>query len=163
MVTFDDGKNYIQMGHLLVEEDALRIAQAVKDYDENLDIICLDPSMPGVKCTSAPFMVIQRVRDGTYQKVFECWELDMRVLERLWAADQHRNNQWQTLQQMELAAKEGMEKRYRERIIEAGELAFDILKSPRSSYTVLNKDGDELTFREDSPVVTRNREKKSFS
>jgi hypothetical protein len=162
MVILDDGKNYLDMGGVLVEQDALRVAQAIHDYDENLEIACLDPDMPGVKCTSAPFFVMQRMANGTYQKVMEAWTLDDRLIERIWAADQHRNNQVQTLEQMERAAKESADKRYRETLDEAKELALDILVSKQSGYSFKNKQGDKIKLSErERPVV--NDAKKSFS
>jgi hypothetical protein len=164
MVVMDDGKNYLDMGGgVWVESDTLRIAQAVKDYDENLEVICLDPARPGVKITSAPFMVIQRMPNGTFQKVLEAWELDNRVLERIWLADQHKNNQLQTLEQMEKAIREGQEKRYREALDEANELSLDIIVSKASAYSFKNKEGDKVKIHEDNPNVTLNDAKKSFS
>jgi len=161
MVVLDDGKNYLDMGGVLVEQDALRVAQSIKDYDENLEVICLDPDKPGVKCTSAPFMVVQRMPNGTYQKVLEAWELDDRVIERIWAADQHKNNQWQTLEQMEKAIREGAEKRYREAMDEANELALGVIASKYSSYSFKNKEGDKIKIREKGSVIV-NDAKKSF-
>ena len=162
MVVLDDGKNYIDMGNCMVEADALRVAQAIKDYDPNLEVIVLDPDAPHVKVTSAPFLIVQRMPNGTYQHVLEAWELDDRVIERIWAADQHKNSQWQTLEQMEKAAKEGAAKRYRERLDEANELSIDILASRQSGYSFKNKEGDKIKLHEvGKPTV--NDAKKSFS
>jgi hypothetical protein len=161
MVVLDDGKNYIDMGNCLVEADALRVAQAIHDYDENLEVICLDPDLPGVKVTSAPFMVVQRMPNGTYQKVLEAWELDDRMIERVYAADQHHTNTFQTLEQMEKAAREGAEKRYRESMDEANELALGVIASRYSSYSFKNKEGDKVKIHEEGPV-TLNDAKKSF-
>ena len=163
MVVLDDGKNYIDMGGVWVESDALRIAQAVKDYDDNLEVICLDPDDPRVKITSAPFMVIQRMPNGTYQKVLEAWELDNRVLERIWAADQQKNDQLNTLEKWEKAIKDGQEKRYREQLDEANELSLDILASKASGYSFKNKSDDKIKLHENSPIPTLNDGKKSFS
>lgn len=163
MVIMDDGKNYLDMGGVWVESDALRIAQQVHDYDDNLEVIVLDPDRPGIKITSAPFMVVQRMPNGTYQKVLEAWELDERIMERIWLSDQHRNNQLQTLEQMEKAIKEGIDKRYREKMDEANELSIDIIASKASSYTFKNKEGDKVKIHENNPNASRNNDKKSFS
>lgn len=162
MVVLDDGKNYIDMGNCLVEADALRVVQAIRDYDENLEVICLNPSDPNVKITDAPFVVLQRMGNGTYQKVLEAWELDDRILERVWAADQHRNNQFQTLEQMEKAAREGSDKRYREALDMANEVALSIVASKASSYSFKNREGDKVKLHE-SERPTINDAKKSFS
>jgi hypothetical protein len=163
MVILDDGKNYLDMGGVWVESDALRIAQAVKDYDDNLEVICLDPADPRVKITSAPFMVIQRMANGTYQKVLEAWELDNRIMERIWAADQQKNDQLDTLEKWEKAIKDGQDKRYREQLDEANELSLDILASKASGYSFRNKIGDKVKLHEDQPIPTLNDGKKSFS
>lgn len=164
MVVMDDGKNYLDMGDgVWVQDDALRVAQAVHDYDENLIVICLDPTHPDVKITDAPFVVMQRMPNGSYQKVLEAWELDNRVLERIWLSDQHRNNQLQTLEQMEKSIREGQEKRYRETLDEAKELALDVIVSKASSYSFKNKRDDIVKIHEDDPNATLNNAKKSFS
>jgi hypothetical protein len=163
MVILDDGKNYLDMGGVWVQDDALKVAQAVHDYDENLQVICLDPDRPGVTITSAPFMVIQRMSNGTYQKVLEAWELDDRVLQRIWAADQQKNNQLDTLEKWEKAIKDGQDKRYREALDQANELSIDILASKASAYSFKNKEGDKIKLREDTPYPTVNDAKKSFS
>lgn len=158
----DDGKNYHQVGNALVEDDALRIAQAVKDYDEDLDIICLDPSLPGVSINSAPFILVCRMPDGTYQKVFDAWQLDERILERLWAADNQRFDQLATIDRINSGVKMDKEHRYREKMDDNGELAVAILKSQKSSYTFQNEKGDEVKINERGPVE-RNKNRKSFS
>jgi hypothetical protein len=163
MVVLDDGKNYLDMGGVWVQDDALRVAQAVKQYDDNLEVICLDPDDPRVKITSAPFMVIQRMPNGTYQKVLEAWELDDRVLQRIWAADQQKNNQLDTLEKWEKAIKDGQEKRYREQLDEANELSLDVLASRASSYSFKNKSDDKIKLHENNPIPTLNDGKKSFS
>jgi len=163
MVVLDDGKNYLDMGGVWVESDALRIAQAVKDYDDNLEVICLDPDDPRVKITSSPFMVIQRMANGTYQKVLEAWELDDRILQRIWAADQQKNDQLNTIEKWEKAIKDGQDKRYQEKLDEANELSLDILVSKSSRYSFINKIGDKIKLHENNPIPTVNDGKKSFS
>lgn len=149
------------MGGVLVEQDALRVAKAINDYDPNLEVICLDPNRPGVKVTSSPFMVVQRMPNGTYQKVLEAWELDDRLIERIWAADQHRNNQIQTLEQMERAGRESADKRYREALDMSNEIALAVLKSGQSAYSFKNKEGDKVKLSDfEQPVI--NDAKKSF-
>jgi hypothetical protein len=163
MVILDDGKNYLDMGGVWVQDDALRVAQAVKDYDDNLEVICLDPDDPRIQITSAPFMVIQRMQNGTYQKVLEAWELDDRILQRIWAADQQKNNQLDTIEKWEKAIKDGQDKRYQEQLDEANELSLDILASKASGYSFNNKSGDKVKLHENNPIPTLNDGKKSFS
>ena len=62
MTTLDVGSEYINVDGNLVEADALRVAEAVRDYDENLCIICIDPNTSDIN--DAPFIVAQRCPDG---------------------------------------------------------------------------------------------------
>lgn len=158
----DDGKNLIDMGNCIVESDALRVAQAINDYDEDLEVICLDPDAAGVKLTSAPFMVVQRVADGTYQKVMEAWTLDDRLLERIFNADQNRFNQLAQLEKMEQTIQQKKMARYREQLDQTKELSLAILKSNKSSYRFENEKGDLVRINESGKPSELNNNKKSL-
>lgn len=156
-----DGKDYINMGGgVLVERDAFEIAKRIKEYDSDLELICLDPADPNVKVTSAPFMVVWRNPSGIYEKVLEAWQLDARILERLWSADQQKTDQLHTLEQWEAQLRKKNESRYREEMDNNGEMLAAAMKNPKSSFT-FHKDDDLVKINDVGPV-TRNREKKSF-
>lgn len=157
----DDGKNYIDMGGgVLVERDAYEIAKRIKEYDPDLELICLDPSDPNVKVTSSPFMVVWRNPHGVYEKVLEAWELDARILERLWAADQQKTDQLHTLEQWENQLRKKNESRYREEMDANHELLEAAVRNTKSSFS-FHKDGDLVKINDVGPV-TRNNMKKSF-
>jgi len=154
----DDGKNYHEIGNALVEHDALRIAQAIKDYDEDLDVVCLDPYSQEIKVNSAPYMVVCKMPDGTYQKVFDAWQLDDRVLERIWAADCQRFDTLQSIDKINNGIKMTKENRYRDKMEDNNELAVAILRSQKSSFTFKNERGDEVKINERGPrELNRNR------
>ena len=147
---------------MLVEHDSLRIAQAIKDYDEDLDLVCLDPDLPGISINSAPFMVVCRMPDGTYQKVFDAWQLDDRILERLWAADNQRFDTLDSIERINGKVKMDKYHRYLEKKESAHELALAILKSKQSSYRYTNEHGDLVRINETGKPSELNKNRKSF-
>ena len=66
-----DGRHVVVDG-CIVERDALRIAEAIKDYDENLELLCFD----GTDLSKEPFVVACRRQDGTLYPVLRAWELN---------------------------------------------------------------------------------------
>lgn len=157
----DDGKNYHEVGGNLVEHDALRVAEAVHAYDEDLYVIGLDPNGP-IKLNSAPYMVVCKMPDGSYQKVLEAWSLDDRVLERIWAADSQRFDTLASIDRINSGVKMDKWHRYRDEQEDNNELAVAILKSQKSSFEFDNKNGDRIKINERAPVE-RNKNRKSFN
>lgn len=154
----NDGKNYIRIDNMLVERDALGIAERIKEYDPDLILICADPN--DVQVTTAPFMVVWHSPRGTYEKVLEAWTLDATILERLYNADQHRFDTLVTLEQWETRNRKMSQDRYQEKRDESMDLVVAIAKNRKSSFT-FKKDDDLVRINEIGPV-TRNKLKKSF-
>ena len=159
-VVLSDGKNYIQLGDVLVEEKSYHIAKKIKEYDPNLDLICLEPGQ--IQLSSAPFMVVAREPNGTYTKVLEAWELDDRILERIWACDQHRFDTLTTIEAWEERNRKLSESRYKEAMAENNELMEAVIKNQKSTFTFENKEGDMVKLHDQKPA-TKNNEKKTFS
>lgn len=157
----DDGKNYHQIGNLLVENDALRIAQAIKDYDEDLDLICLDPDGAGIKLNSAPFMVVCKMPNGTYQMVFDAWTLDDRILERLWASDRQRFDQLATIDSINNGIKMDKYNKYREKVENEHEITRSIIASNKSHYNFTNDKGDKVRINESGIPSELNRNRRT--
>lgn len=156
----DVGKKYVLIDGALVETDALRIAEKVRDYDHNLQLICLMPDEGTL--ASEPYMVICRKPDGSYYKVLGAWELDDRILERLQRSDQRKFDQIKTLESMEAKQAKLKEDRYREIIDPILEMGKAALKSEKSSFSYRRDNGDLVQLNDDGPV-TVNKNKKSFS
>ena len=158
----NDGKQYINMGEgVLVEKDAYEIAKRIKEYDSNLELICLDPDDPEVKITSSPFMIVWRNPHGVYEKVLEAWELDARILERLYNADQQKTDQLATIEQWEAQIKKQNESRYKEEMGSNNEMLEAVVRNQKSSFTFKDKQGDLVKINDEGPI-TRNNLKKSF-
>jgi hypothetical protein len=70
---------------LAVERDALRVAEAIKDYDPNLEVLCVEDHMAGI--SEEPFVIAEKGADGVLRPVLRAWELNDQVLQRIIAAD----------------------------------------------------------------------------
>src|SRR5688572_28391089 len=88
---FNTGPELIEIDGILVEKDALRIAEAIKAYDENLELLCLEPDRAeGV--SDDPFVLVEKCTDGQYRKIKSYWQLDDRILPDVEAADCQRHD-----------------------------------------------------------------------
>jgi len=91
-IYFDPGHGqYVVLDGVIVERDALYIAEKINDYDPDLQLICLE-SEALASIHDAPFLVIRDRGNGVFERVLEAWELDDRIIERLFTADCARNN-----------------------------------------------------------------------
>jgi hypothetical protein len=135
-------------GHL-VERDALRIAERIKEYDSNLEILCLDPARANLN--DAPFIICERLANGTLSRVFECWELDDRVLERIARSDTVKNDVLLDLEGKELIQRVAMEQRYQEKRDANIDLVKTVTRHIKSSYSFKNDHGEKVTLYDDRP------------
>lgn len=163
MAYFFDGKKHHLIDGMLVEDDALKIATAIKDYDPKLTLICADPTDPDVKFTSAPFMVVYETQPGIFEKVLEAWQLDDRILHRIWVSDYTKNDQLQIIEDMEARFKKEQEDALKEKQGDKIDMAVAALKNPKSSFSYHREEtGDLITVNDHGPA-TVNKGKKSFS
>lgn len=146
------GNQIIEVDGFLVEADALRVAEAIKEYDSNLEILCLDPAR-AESVTEEPFIIAEHCKDGVLRPVLRAWELNDLVLARIIAADKCT---LQTLEHIEASNKYALERRYRDIQEESADVVQHILKDRKSSYTVRDSvTGDLLTFYDDRPATRK--------
>ena len=132
-----------ERGPVLIERDALRISERIREYDENLKIQYLeDPDAPG----EPPFRLVEHCRDGIDRVVFTFWELDERILQRIYRADTVRHDIDKRLTTANAKAKMRQRQRYQDQKDEAADIAVHVLKSPKNRYTYKNEDGKKITF-----------------
>jgi hypothetical protein len=149
-------------GHL-VERDALKIAEALKRYDENLEILCIDPSA-GPNINEAPFLICERCSDGQLRRVFEAWQLDDRILQRVYSADQRRFDTLEQINRTNAEVERANLRRYQEQREESKDLVAHIAASRKSDYSFKDRNGEHVTIREDLPFGLRKEDRKrSFS
>jgi hypothetical protein len=149
---FDPGTgNHVVIDGNVVERDALRIAEAIRDYDPNLVLLCLNPER-ATGITDEPFVVAERGKDGILRPVLRAWVLDDKVLERLYNSDTQRHDVLHALVTTEEKNRKASQQRYQEKRDELKDVVAHIA-GMKSRYTVRDSDtGDMLTFYDDRPA-----------
>ena len=133
------------VGGMLVEHDALRIVEKIRERWPELKVQYLE-SAP-VTLNEPPFQLVEICKDGVERLVFRFWELDDRVIDRILACDTHYTNPNEnSIANNEQVRKENLQ-RFRERIGEASDIAHSVLRSPKDTYTVNDPEtGQKLKF-----------------
>ena len=148
--TFDPGNGeYTNVDGNMVENDTLAIAERIKAYDENLVILCINPSSSDIN--EAPFVVCERRPDGTLNRIFEAWKLDESVLERIALADGHKfdlTTRFETIANMQ---KKLSDDRYKDTAGEAAEVLEAAVRNRTSSFTFKNRQDDLIRIHEHKP------------
>lgn len=144
------GRHVVVDGNI-VERDALRIAEKIRDYDENLVLLCLNPERAeGI--TDEPFVVAERGVDGVLRPVLRAWVLDESLLERLYNSDTHKHNVFNGLVSLEEQQRRATEYKYQEQRGEIRDVVQHIA-GMKSKYTVRDSNtGDMLIFYDDRPA-----------
>lgn len=150
MTVLDTGEEFVNVNGQIVEKDALLIAERIKEYDPNLEVLCIDPSKS--EFNEAPFIICERKPDGTYTRVFECWQLDNTVLERITLADKHLfdpSARFDSISQMTARLKAD---RYKDRQGELADIMKHAIRHKKSDFKVHNHEGDLVKINEHKPV-----------
>lgn len=128
----------------LVEHDVLNIVEKIRNYDPNLQIKYVDPMR--AEFGDAPYRITEKCPDGMERIVMEVWELDERILDRIMAADNSRNNVLLSIDNNNLLAKKTQERRYEEVRLEEQDLITSYLRSPKGRFSFKRKDGALVTI-----------------
>ena len=114
-----------------VEQDALRIAEKIQEYDPNLRLkYCAEYS----SLSDAPYKLVELCPDGVERIVFDIWELDDRVIEKLYAADTKYQDINAMLDKKNEAARKDERRRYKELTDEANDIAKSVFNSSKDTY-----------------------------
>ena len=141
---------YVEVDGMLVETDALRIAESIKQYDPNLEILCVDPDL-ATDISEAPFVIAEYCRDGILRPIFSCWQLDNTVLERVRGADTNQIDLNASIDKMRADLKLQETRRYEEKRLENKDIVQHIA-GMKSKYTVRDSQtGELITFYDDRP------------
>lgn len=133
----------VNVGGVLVERDALRIAERIKEYDPNLTLQFLAAEASALE---PPFRVVETCRDGIDRIVFSAWQLDGSIIERIYAADNAKHDIQGRLDKTNEKARQEVQRRYKDRMEEANEVAHSVLKSPKSTYVFKDENGNTIKF-----------------
>jgi hypothetical protein len=157
---YDPGTgDYLVVDGMIVERDALAIAERLKEYDPNLELMCLDSDMNFHDLSDAPFVVCCRRPDGSLYKIFEAWSLDERVIERVAMADGSRTNLLDKLASLEQAKQKEVQDRYQEKHLENTDKFTHALRSPKHTYTLHNSEEELVRIHSDKPSTRVSSEK----
>lgn len=139
-----------------VEDDVLGIIGRIMEYDPNLRVQYLAGRG---QLDDAPYRVVELCPDGIERMVMGCWELDERVLQRLFAADTQKQDILRNLDRVNGDARERSKRRFRdESLAEAKEMTISILRSPKTEYSMPGQEeGEKVIFHSHQPakIVTR--------
>ncbi len=140
-------KRLIEMSNgVVVEEDVLGIIKRIQMYDPNLTVQYCDPDSSTL--TDAPYRIMEECPDGLQRMVMECWALDERVIEALFAADTQKQNVLEGIDNRNHMAQAGIKQRYRDELQAVSEMAKGVLNSHKDTYTATNPvTGAKHTFR----------------
>ena len=147
---YDPGTgSHVIVDGMIVERDALRVAEAIKDYDPNLEVLC---TTDAEDISEEPFVVAEKGKDGILRPVLRAWELNDLVLERIKLADNQRFSTLKTVEESEAAFKRVNAQRYQEWREEAKDVVKHIA-GMKSRYSVRDSNtGELITFYDDRPA-----------
>lgn len=148
------GPKIIDLGDgCYVEDDVYRIVERVREYDSNLEIICLNPNHPDVNLTDAPYVLVEKCKDGEFRPVAEFWKLDEDVMQVVEAADGQRQDLIAVMNGKNERLKRENQRRYQDRRDEAKDMVAHIA-GMKSRYSVTDpRTGELITFYDNRPTV----------
>ena len=151
----DTNRELIEVDGMLVESDALRVAEALKAYDPNLEIICVDPDKAEVN--EAPFLICEYV-NGVFKRIFETWSLDDRVLDRIKLSDTQSNDILLNIDKTNEVNYARKQARFKDILGQHNDLTLHIIKDKKSRYSFKDEEtGEKVTMFDDRPA-----ERKAF-
>lgn len=133
-----------------IEEDILGVIAALGNYDPNLKVQYLNSSVASI--TDPPYRLVELCKDGVWRTVFDIWKLDMRVLDRVYAADLQKSDPLAAMDKNNAKIKKENQQRYRETMEEAKDIVTHLVRDRKSSYTVPTVDGGVTQIFEDRPA-----------
>ncbi len=130
-----------------VERDVLNIIEKIYAYDSNLRVKYLDG--PG-RFDQAPYAIFEMCPDGIERLVFSVWELDERVLERLFNSDTLKSDVLGNLDRNNNLIRNDRQRRFEEAKEESKDILLHMLKSPKGRYSFPTPTGNIVTV-DDQP------------
>lgn len=127
---------------------------AMKDYDDNLELACLNPDM--AELGDEPFVILERCTDGNLRKVFGVWEINESVLDRIRMCDGNRHDILAMIDKENAARERETLRRYKDRSEENKAIVESAIRNmgerEKSKYTFTDKDtGEKVTIHADKP------------
>lgn len=135
------GKRLVQMASgEQVERDALNIAIKIREYDSNLRLKYItDPNV-----SEAPYALFELCKDGHERMVFEIWELDDRVVDRIRLADNDSNDILARIDAQNGKIKAENKRRYEDKIAEKHDIFKHAFAASGQTYSFVSDDGESI-------------------
>jgi hypothetical protein len=150
----DLGNGMLQIDGYIVDRDVYRIMEKVKEYDPNLEVMFCDPNR--AEAFDAPYIIVERCTDGLYRRVFEVWEFNDTVLERIYNADTRKLDVLGKMEQHNAKIRLDRDRRYKEEREEMKDMFAHLIANPKTSYTLPNANGDIVKIDDQHGVVKVN-------
>lgn len=146
------GPKIIDLGDgVLCEEDVYRIVERVREYDPNLDIIALNPNHRDIDVTDAPYVLVEKCKDGQWRPISEFWVLDERVMQVVESADMNRRDLLAAIDGQNAKVRAEEARRYEDFRAEAADIVKHVA-GMKSKYTVQDpRTGELIAFYDDRP------------
>lgn len=132
-----------------VEKHVHSIVERVMEYDPNLRIKACHPGL--ANATDPPYKLVEVCRDGLERVVFPIWDLNESILERIYNADNMKNNVFVDMEGKNLIVRERENQRYKESIDEANDIVVHYLRNPKTRWTVKDTETGNLITLDDTP------------
>jgi len=136
------------------QADVFRIVEKIREYDPNLDVAYLDPDKGSI--ADAPYVIFEWCRDGVPRVIFSVWELNDRVMERVYAADTTKFDVEGAIDKANARTRKELEEKSKESFGVAKDIVQHIVASPKGTYSFPSTTGDVVTLRDDEGIVKRN-------
>lgn len=148
------GPELIEVDGMIVEKDLYNVAQQIKKYDENLELLYLDPDRDQDGNISAePWILAERCTDGQLRKIKGYWQLDERVMADIEAADTQRHNLEAVIAGKRIAIQQETERRYKELKEHRMDIVAHIAGMKSSTVVPDPVTGEPIKFYDDRPAV----------
>lgn len=136
-----------------VDRDVLNISEKVQEYDEKLRIKYCEPSLaePG----DPPWKLVEICRDGIERVVFDIWDLNDTVLERIHAADTAKGDILHLVDGTNHRVRQQSTQRYEEKMDEANDIITSMLKSPKHKWTHKDSETGRIVTFDDREKFTK--------
>lgn len=151
------GNGFVQVDDFVVEKNVLDVIDRIRDYDPNLDVLYLNPDRFS-EAFDAPWVIIEKCKDGQVRKVFDVWEMNDSVFEKLVACDTMRGDLLLSIDAHNTRLREESQRRYDDKRHEASDKFAHLLAHPKTTYTLPTSDGEVLTIDDKFGVTKRNGE-----
>lgn len=143
------GPEIVDIGGVTFESDLLGVIGEIQSRWPELRVQFIDPAKaePG----DAPWRIVEDCKDGFTRMVMSVWELDKRVIDRLFAADMHNPDFLKNLDDINAAVRKDQQRRFRDEMDEVKEIVKFVAESPKGRVTAPTADGGVFLFDDTSP------------